>query len=168
MTLIRPATSPKDIDAVRQLCWDFRDHLLQISPTSAEMVETFYPIPKYTALMAQLEQEHARPQGIILLAEVDGTPVGCAMTHALDEHTSEAKRVYVGPQARGLGLARKLMTACMDQARTDGYTRMVLDTASNLKPAQALYEKLGFDRCSPYQDIPTSALPHLVFFETSL
>jgi len=168
MTMIRPATSPTDIEAVRQLCWDFRDHLLEISPTSAEMVHTFYPVPKYTEIMAGLKQEHARPKGIILLAEVDGTPVGCAMTHALDDQTSEVKRVFVGPQARGLGLARKLMTACMDQARADGFTRMVLDTAANLKPAHALYDNMGFQRCGPYQDIPASALPHLIFYETTL
>lgn len=168
MPLIRPATSAEDLDAVRQLCWDFRDHLMQISAASAQMAETFYPVPKYTRLLSQLETEHARPQGIILLAKVDNTPVGCAMTHALDARTSEAKRVFVGPQARGLGLARQLMTACMDQARADGYTRMVLDTASSLKPAQALYENLGFQRCEPYQDLPASALPHLVFFEKSL
>jgi len=168
MPLIRPATLSADIDAVRQLCWDFRDHLMQASSTTAKMAETFYPIPKYTALMTRLEQEHARPQGIILLAEIDGTPAGCAMTHALDERTSEVKRVFVSPQARGLGLARKLMLACMDQARADGYTRMVLDTASSLKPAQTLYDNLGFQRCGPYQDIPAAALPHLVFFEASL
>ena len=168
MTLIRPATSSNDLNAVRRLCWDYRTHLANLSPIEAEMMELFYPKPKYTALMESLEDEHARPQGIILLAELDGVPAGCAMTHALDPQTSEIKRVFVTPQARGHGIAHKLIEALMDQARTDGYTRAVLDTSVNLGPARALYAKLGFSERGPYQEIPDVALPHLVFFEAAL
>lgn len=166
--LIRPATTPQDLDAVRKLCWDYRSHLLEVSEIDAEITETFYPVPKYTALMDRLAQEHARPQGIILLAELDGAPVGCAMSHALDADTSEIKRVYVAPQARGHNVARKIMTALMDQARADGFSRVVLDTSVNLGPARALYASLGFAARGPYQDIPDSALPHLLFFEAPL
>ncbi|MEH6738251.1 MAG: GNAT family N-acetyltransferase [Sulfitobacter sp.] len=168
MTLIRPATSPTDLEAVRKLCWDYRTHLASVSPIEAELTETFYPVPKYAALMDALETEHARPQGIILLAELDGAPVGCAMTHALDPQTSEIKRVFVAPEARGHGIARKLIDALMDQARTDGYSRVVLDTSVNLGPARALYANLGFSERGPYQDTPEDALPHLLFFEAPL
>ena len=166
---IRHATTPDDMDAVRQLCWDFRSFLTNVSPVNALITETFYPVPKYTALMETLEAEHARPTGIILLARLeDGTPAGCAMTHAITPQISEVKRVYVSPEARGRGIARKLMIASMEQARADGFTQMVLDTSHDLAPAQALYDALGFTRCGPYQDIPTSMLPHLVFFKTDL
>lgn len=168
MTLIRPATSPADLDAVRKLCWDYRTHLAGVSPIEAELTETFYPAPKYSALMDGLETEHARPQGIILLAELDGAPVGCGMTHALDPETSEIKRLFVAPDARGHGIARKLIAALMDQARADGYARVVLDTSVNLGPARALYANLGFTQRGPYQDVPETALPHLVFFEVPL
>ncbi|MEP1765097.1 MAG: GNAT family N-acetyltransferase [Sulfitobacter sp.] len=166
--IIRPATSSEDLDAVRQLCWDYRTHLASLSPVEAKMMDLFYPTPKYAALMEALQTEHARPQGIILLAELDGAPAGCAMTHALDAETSEIKRVFVAPKARGHGIAQKLMVALMDQARADGYRRAVLDTSVNLGPARALYTKLGFSERGPYQDIPEIALPHLVFFEAAL
>ncbi|MCX7566086.1 GNAT family N-acetyltransferase [Sulfitobacter sp. F26169L] len=166
--LIRPATTSADLDAVRQLCWDYRAHLISVSPVEAEITQTFYPVPKYTTLMDNLAVEHARPQGIILLAALAGRPVGCAMTHALDPETSEIKRLFVGPDARGLGAARKLVTALMDQARADGFSRVVLDTSVNLTPARALYADLGFTERGPYQDIPEIALPHLIFFEAGL
>ncbi|WP_298857057.1 GNAT family N-acetyltransferase [uncultured Sulfitobacter sp.] len=168
MTLIRPATTPDDLAAVRQLCWDYRTHLNAASPIDAQITETFYPVPKYTALMDTIATEHARPKGIILLATLDNQPVGCAMTHALDAHSAEIKRLYVAPHARGHGIARKLVTACMEQARTDGFTRILLDTSVTLIPARALYTAMGFSQRGPYQNIPADVLPHLVFFEAAL
>ncbi|UWR27839.1 GNAT family N-acetyltransferase [Sulfitobacter sp. S223] len=166
--LIRPATSPDDMSAIRQLCWDYRGHLSQVSDIDAQLTETFYPVPKYAALMETLETLHARPQGIILLALLDGETVGCGMSHALFPDTSEIKRLYVAPHARGHGLARQLVSALVDQARADGFSRVVLDTSVNLGPARALYASMGFSDRGPYQDIPAEALPHLLFFEAKL
>jgi putative acetyltransferase len=168
MNQIRPATTDADMDAVRQLCWDYRAHLCAVSPIEAGITETFYPVPKYTALMEGLAQTHARPQGIILLASQNGTPAGCGMSHALDATTSEIKRLFVAPQARGHGIAARLMEELTAQARADGFARLVLDTSVNLGPARALYTRLGFQSCPPYQPIPEAVLPHLVFFEKPL
>ncbi len=168
MTTIRPATTPDDIAAVRQLCWEYRAHLAASSPIDAELTETFYAVPKYTALMDSLETLHARPTGIILLAEHAGAAVACAMSHALFPDTAEFKRLYVTPQFRRLGLARALVVAMTEQARQDGFSRAVLDTSKSLKPARALYAALGFAKRDAYQYIPASALPHLVFFEKTL
>lgn len=165
---IRPAETPADLDAVRALCWDYRATLIATSPVDADITETFYPEPKYRALMDRLANEHARPGGIILLAERAGMPLGCAMSHALLPDTAEIKRVFVAPQGRGLGIARALMHALIDQARSDGFARVVLDTSVNLGPARALYLSLGFRERGPYQDIPPAVLPHLLFFEAAL
>ncbi len=166
--LIRPATIEADIQAVRTLCWDYRDFLLNHSGTDRDITETFYPVDKYQRLMEGLEAEHARPQGIILLAEIDGVAIGCGMTHAIDPQTVEIKRVFVSEAARGQRIADRLCRALMTQARTDGYSRAVLDTSRSLTAAQRLYERLGFIKCAPYQSIPDHALPHLVFYETAL
>ncbi len=165
---IRPNTLPSDLDAVRALCWDYRAHLQNLSDTEAGLVATFYPEPKYRALMETLETEHARPQGIILLAELNGQIIGCGMSRAIDPQTSEIKRLFVTAEGRGHGIARRLMTALMDQARDDGYARVVLDTSRNLTAARALYAAMGLQERGPYQDIPAHALPHLIFFEALL
>ncbi|MGJ8617317.1 MAG: GNAT family N-acetyltransferase [Sulfitobacter sp.] len=166
--LIRAATTAADIAAVCDLCWAYRDYLLHSSGTDREITETFYPQDKYQTLMDGLETEHARPHGIILLAELDGVSVGCGMTHAIDQETSEIKRVFVTEAARGKRIADRLCRALMDQARADGYSRMVLDTSKTLISAQRLYERLGFNRRGPYQPVPDHALPHLVFYEVNL
>ncbi|OAN75421.1 hypothetical protein A8B82_16570 [Sulfitobacter sp. EhC04] len=166
---IQPAESPADLAAVRALCWDYRAALIANSETDRQITETFYPVPKYETLMRDLPRLHARPRGVILLArDPDGTPIGCGMSHPLDAETAEIKRVYVTPAARGLGLAKALCRALIEQARADGYGRVVLDTSRHLPAAAPLYRALGFADRGPYQDIPSSALPHLLFFEYAL
>ncbi|KIN64852.1 Acetyltransferase [Sulfitobacter noctilucicola] len=160
---------PADLDAVRQLCWAYRDFLLTNTEIDREITETFYPVPKYSALMDDLPRLHARPQGTILLArDADGTPLGCGMTHALDAQISEIKRVFVADAARGRGVAAQLCEALIAQAKSDGFTRIVLDTSKSLHAAQRLYTRLGFAACGPYQPIPPEVLPELLFYERPL
>ena len=154
--------------AVRSLCWDYRDFLMANSDLDRTITETFYPEDRYRTLLEGMEASHARPQGIILLAEADGLPVGCGMSHALDARTSEIKRVYVSPEARGAGIAAALCRALIDQARADGFDRVVLDTSKELAGAQRLYDSLGFARRGPYQPIPDEVVDDLVYFELAL
>lgn len=166
---IRPATSDADVAAVVALCWAYRDYLIGMSPKDAELTEAFYPEPKYRQLMADLAVVHGRPKGIILIAEdAAGAIAGCGMTHALDDQTSEIKRVYITDAARGKGAARTLCTALIEQARADGFTRVVLDTSKSLTIAQELYLKLGFQPRGPYQPIPEAVISHILFFELPL
>jgi GNAT superfamily N-acetyltransferase len=55
------------------------------------------------------------------------------------------------PAARGRGIGRLLLTACIDHARTKGFRRMVLWTHASHSAACALYRKTGFvcDRSQP-------------------
>jgi putative acetyltransferase len=168
MTTIRPAITEDDIAAVRQLCWDYRAELMNVSEIDAQITRTFYPVPKYTALMDGLTAAHARPTGVILLALLNGVPAGCVMSHPLDARSAEVKRLFVSPHARGHGIARALMEAVMSQAQTDGFARILLDTSTSLTAARALYLGMGFTPRGPYQDIPAEVLPHLLFFEKSL
>lgn len=154
--------------AVRSLCWEYRDFLMANSDRDRALTETFYIEDRYRALLEGLETYHARPQGIVMLAEIDGQPVACGMSHPLDARTSEIKRVYVRPAARGAGVAAALCRALMDQARADGFDRVVLDTSKWLAGAQRLYDKLGFTRRGPYQPIPDEVVDDLVFFELAL
>ncbi|GLQ26831.1 GNAT family N-acetyltransferase [Sulfitobacter pacificus] len=163
------ATSPADLDALRNLCWAYRDFLMSNTDIDKEITETFYPVPKYTALMDELPVLHARPKGIMLLArDGDGTALGCGMTHALDAETSEIKRVFVNDAARGKGVAALICNALITRAKEDGFARIVLDTSKSLKAAQRLYLRLGFTPCGPYQPIPEEMLPELLFYERAL
>ena len=166
---VAPATEPDDLDAVRHLCWAYRDFLLNMSEVDRQITETFYPVEKYQKILEEMPELHARPKGMILIAkDGSGAPLGCGMSHALDDETSEIKRVFVNAAARGQGVARMICEDLLRQARQDGFSRVVLDTSKSLTAAQRLYDRLGFAQRGPYQPIPQDVLPALLFYEKDL
>ena len=74
--------------------------------------------------------------------------------HRHNESRCEIKRLYVRPEARGMHLGEKLMTAIIGKAAEAGYKELVLDTIEPLKAAVSLYRKLGFEECEPYYNNP--------------
>ncbi|MDQ2632191.1 MAG: helix-turn-helix domain-containing GNAT family N-acetyltransferase [Pseudomonadota bacterium] len=90
--------------------------------------------------------------GVFLIARLDGRAVGCGALKRLDATTGEIKRMWVAPEARGLGLARRLLEALENHARQAGVRRVVLDTNRSLAEAQALYRTAGYRETSRYND----------------
>jgi GNAT superfamily N-acetyltransferase len=60
---------------------------------------------------------------------------------------AEIKRMYVIPEARGLGLARRILTELESDAKASGRTRMVLETGTKQPEAVALYTSSGYEPC---------------------
>ena len=87
-----------------------------------------------------------------LIARLEGRPVGCAGLRALDADTAEIKRMWVAQEARGLGLARRMLTALEDRARDAGMRSVRLDTNRTLTEARSLYEKSGYKEIERYND----------------
>ena len=165
---IRPAETAQDLDAVRVLCWAYRSYLLTELPQDRHVTEAFYAEAYYQELMDRLPQEHAAPNGAMMVATLGGDVVGCGMTHRLAPGICEVKRVFVNASARGHGAGRALCLALMDQARSDGYHTMRLDTSKALTAARALYTELGFVERGPYYEVPEIAHGALVFYEMAL
>ncbi|QPM89629.1 bifunctional helix-turn-helix transcriptional regulator/GNAT family N-acetyltransferase [Pseudooceanicola algae] len=94
------------------------------------------------------------PRGIFLLATSDGAPLGCVALKGTEKGYGEVKRLWVAPAARGLGLARRLMTAVEDAARDLGYDKLRLDTNSALPEAVALYQRTGWTAIERFNDDP--------------
>jgi len=94
------------------------------------------------------------PRGSFLLAWSDGLPVGCVGLKGDGSGLAEVKRLWVAPAARGLGLARRLMTAVEDAAVQLGITVLRLDTNSALPEAIALYRKTGWVEIPRFNDDP--------------
>lgn len=102
-----------------------------------------------------LPGDYAPPRGLLLVASEPGEPpVAMIGLRPLGEQTSEMKRLYVAPAARGHGLARALILRLLDEARALGYNEIRLDTLPMMGDAQALYSALGFTDIEPYYDTP--------------
>lgn len=92
--------------------------------------------------------------GHIFMAEdATGEPIGCVGLKAMDDGGFEVVKMTVSEVARGTGLGRDLMRACIDRARALGAPRLYLETNASLGPALGLYRAMGFVDM-PSQDTP--------------
>lgn len=99
-------------------------------------------------------EEFIRPRGAFLLARLDGSPLGCGAVRLLDKETAEIKRMWVSPQARGMGLAMRLLRQLEAIARDLGARTVCLDTNRVLAEAQSLYEREGYGEVARFNDNP--------------
>ncbi|WP_049562768.1 GNAT family N-acetyltransferase [Nonomuraea sp. SBT364] len=93
-----------------------------------------------------------------LLAELDGRPVGCCAIQPAPGG-AELKRMYVTPQARGRGIARRLLAEAEDLAAALGHPQIRLETGIHQPEAITLYTRTGYlpiPAYPPYQDNPLS------------
>jgi len=88
------------------------------------------------------------PHGFFLIARLDGAPIGCVGLKRASADYAEVKRMWVSPDARGLGLGRRLLEELEILARRKRVKRLRLDTNKTLVEARALYAACG------YREIP--------------
>ncbi|MBE1285381.1 MAG: GNAT family N-acetyltransferase [Rhodobacteraceae bacterium] len=104
------------------------------------------------------------PHGAFVVARLGDMPVGCVGVKGSGGTLAEIKRMWIAPAARGLGLARQLMTAAEDAARALGIDTLRLDTNSTLFEAVSLYRAMGWQEIDRFNDDPYPDL----FFEKRL
>ena len=164
---IGPARSD-DFPAIRDLCNGFLDWCRSRYGENAWFVDHYYTPEKWAALLDSLPRIHSAPDGEALVARLDGKVVGCVMMQRIDERCCEMKRMFVGPDGRGLGFGRRLAESIVRVAAERGYTTMRLDTGRNHDEALSLYRSLGFQEIAPYYEAPPELQNHLVFMEAPL
>jgi DNA-binding MarR family transcriptional regulator len=96
----------------------------------------------------------APPRGLILLARLDGEAVGCGVLWHHGGGVADAKRMWVAPRARGIGLGRRLLAELESHARAAGVHTLRLETNRALTEAIALYRASGYEEVDPFNDEP--------------
>ncbi|MGE0158911.1 MAG: GNAT family N-acetyltransferase [Gemmatimonadales bacterium] len=115
--------------------------------------------------LTKLPEMYGPPQGHLLLAWRDGRAVGCVGLRTIEPGVCEMKRLYVRPEARGIGLGRQLAAAIVERGRLGGYRTMVLDTLRSMVEARVIYRSLGFVQRPAYYANP---LPDVAYMELRL
>ena len=105
--------------------------------------------------LRDLPGKYVPPDGRLLLAKLDGDVAGCIAMRRLEDGICEMKRLFVRDAFRGQRLGEQLITRLIDEARTEAYRAMRLDTfPPKMGKALSLYESHGFYPIPPYYDNP--------------
>lgn len=90
----------------------------------------------------ELEEEEYEK---ILVAVYDDQVVGTMAYKRLNNETAELKRVYLYPEHRGKGIARKLYEAILDIIKTKKYNEILAETWENFQSGINFYYKNNFE-----------------------
>ena len=137
---MRPATNA-DAPAVREMVYGvLREYGLTPDPAATD------------ADLADVERSYAAQGGRfnVLVSSQTGKVVGSVglWPDPHDKGTVELRKMYLHRSVRGRGWGKRLLEHALAEARRMGFRRVILETASVLKEAIALYVRYGF-RPSP-------------------
>ncbi len=129
-----------------------------------------YPPESALAYWRGVAEAVAGGETLLMVAEVAGRILGTVQVGVAQmpnqPHRGDLKKLLVHRDARGKGLARRLMDAVEREAATRGKTLLVLDTATGSE-AEAIYPRLGWERVGVIPDYamwPEGGLCATTFF----
>ncbi|KAL1599836.1 hypothetical protein SLS60_007641 [Paraconiothyrium brasiliense] len=146
---ITPAQFPRDREVVATLFAAY-----------AESLNIDLSFQSFDDELSQLPGKYAAEKSGTLLLAYDSntspaTVIGCVAVRAFSPpDTCELKRLYIVPEARGMGAAQRLMDAAIGKARELNYHYMLLDTLASMTAARKLYVRYGFEEVDRYYDNP--------------
>lgn len=95
----------------------------------------------------------------VVVVYLDDKAVACGCFKKYDKNTIELKRMFVSTEARGLGLAKKILQELELWAHELGFSFSVLETLYKQKEAISLYQNVGYtivDNYEPYVGLENS------------
>jgi len=106
----------------------------------------------HTVSLAATPEQLRLPAGLFVVAFLHAEPVGCGALKFHGRRPAELKRMWVAPQARGLGLGRRLLAELERLAADHGVRTLRLETNKTLVEAIALYRSSGWREVDAFND----------------
>ena len=155
---IRNAETPQQIEQAQRL---FREYEQRLG------IDLCFQ--NFETELANLPGKYARRDGgrlLLAFARGEKEAVGCVALRKVAADVCEMKRLYVRAEFRQLGIGRDLIERVIDEARAEGYRKMLLDTiADKMKTAVGLYQFYGFREINPDD---ADSYPGMIFMEKML
>jgi DNA-binding MarR family transcriptional regulator/GNAT superfamily N-acetyltransferase len=141
---------------------------VQIAPVDPEHPDAQYCLAEYVAELNRrstrgfdpsvgataLPHEVRPPAGHFFVAYLHGEPIGCGGVKHHANAPAEIKRMWIAPQARGLGLGRRLLETLEARAGQGGAEVARIETSAVLTEALSLYRSTGWVEVAPFNDEP--------------
>ncbi|MBA3870613.1 MAG: GNAT family N-acetyltransferase [Chloroflexota bacterium] len=169
MLSISEATTNEQLDAVRTLIRTFVAWHRQRHNEDLALIDQYFDAKDFEAELAGLPGKYApAKRGWLLLATYDGQAAGCVALREIDTQRCEMKRMFVYPEFQGKKVGRGLAETLIGEAKSLGYSTMLLDTSYRQVEALSLYASMGFKKIDPYYELPPELTNWLVFMQLSL
>lgn len=146
---------------LRQVEWEHPDSVALRAAQRAELTER-YGTPDSEPGPAPTAGDVA----FFVVAYRDGEPAGCGGLRTIDDSHGEIKRMFVAPSHRGTGVSTAVLSRLEQEARSRGWSRLVLETGDGQPDAIRFYEREGYTRIPNFGHYVDSALS--VCFEKRL
>ena len=101
----------------------------------------------YDETTDQLFELFQKPGSIYFVALMDDELVGGGGIYPSDglpNGTCELVKMYLLPEARGIGLGKRIIEECLAFAKENGYSQVYIESMPELENALKVYEKFGF------------------------
>lgn len=135
------------------------------SPKKPEVAALIAELDAYQDTLYPAEARYALDLDALALPSVlfavardsDGIPKECGAIVINDDY-GELKRMYVRPEARGVGTAQQIIEFLESAARMLGCETVLLEMGPHSPQALAFYTKQGYARCGPHGEYPDHPL----------
>ena len=87
----------------------------------------------------------------VVIIYLNEEAVGCGCFKKYNTSTVELKRMFISQEARGLGLAQRIIKELEEEAIIQGFDTMILETLYKQMEAINLYQKVGFKIVENYE-----------------
>lgn len=150
------------------------EHARAFYQINALWIEEMFALePLDRAILEGPEEHILQPGGVLVIAEMDGRPVGTGALKCTGPGSYEVTKMGVLPEARGHQVGAKLLEALLRSAADRDAKEVYLLTSHKCVAAIHLYEKFGFVhdarilathgkeycRCDVAMSYPASELP---------
>ncbi len=79
-----------------------------------------------------------------ILEDTNSKILGTVGLFPMNEKTVELRKMYLDKSLRGKGFGKKTLSRMISEAKNRGFSKIYLETASQLQEAIGLYKKFGF------------------------
>ena len=170
-SLLQPLSTPQRerlVTAMRDVERLLIAASVEIRPVDPEHPDARYCLAEYVAELNRrstrgfdptvgataLPHEVRPPAGQFFVAYLHAEAIGCGAVKHHADAPAEIKRMWIAPQARGLGLGRRLLETLEECARAGGARVAHIETSAVLSEALALYRSAGWVEVERFNDEP--------------